>query len=201
MKRLALVFALFVFTLTSCVTTPVKSVKKEQIPVKTTVRPPAKVVIQTTKLIDELAEIAKKHGLEASDEQKKALFDRFLEAEEVACESNVAWWDNDNAAIEEASKSNMPVYIFIAGNENCLPCRKTESDVLNDHEVIYYLNKDFISVKLGIDNYNSEKYKIQEYPAHFFLNPNGSIIDYSFGYRRASDFVKMLKHVTTLLKR
>ena len=189
MKKLALVFALFVFTFASCVTTPTKSVEKE------------KIVIQTTELIDQLAEIAKEHGLEVSDEQKKALSDRFLEEEETACESNVAWWHNENVAIEEASRSNMPVYVFIADNESCLPYRKIENDAVNDEKVVYYLNKDFVSVRLGIDNYNSEKYKIQEYPAHFFLNPNGSIIDYSLGYRQASDFVKMLKHITTLLKR
>ena len=39
----------------------------------------AEIIELTTELVDRLAEIAKEHGLEVSDEQKKALLDQFIE--------------------------------------------------------------------------------------------------------------------------
>lgn len=63
----------------------------------------------------------------------------------------------------------------------CGPCKWMDSTTFNDAGVIDYLNKNYVSIKINIDDFDGyawkEEYAVQTLPTILIFNSNGHLID------------------------
>lgn len=112
--------------------------------------------------------------------------------------SNIAWWDNEKVAVEEAKKSGLPIYTLIIDDENCPPCDKTENELFTDIRIMTMLNEKFISVRIDIDDYDGKISIIHGYPVHIFFKHDGKYIGRVTGFRPIEKFIEVLKKVVEI---
>lgn len=109
---------------------------------------------------------------------------------------------------EEALKENK--FIFVdAYTTWCIPCKLMDRGVFSDKQVGDFMNKNFLSVKVQMDqtandnesirswysdaNYINETYKPDGYPCFLFFAPNGIIANKSMGFQKADKFIELAK--------
>lgn len=118
-----------------------------------------------------------------------------------------------NDVINEAKLTNK--YIFVDCYTTwCGPCKRMESDVYTDKNVIKFANENFISLKIQIDSTNndndlikkkydmayyiSKNYGVHAFPMYLFFSPLGEIVDKDLGYKNKDEFFNILKNATNI---
>lgn len=116
--------------------------------------------------------------------------------------------------IKERSKSENK-FIFIDCYATwCGPCKRMDNEILNDREIVDYLNKNFISLKVQVDTgrndvedvrrmyaeYNKflKQYKPVSLPGYFFFSPGGDIVHLGQGYMSKAQFSRLLQNAVNI---
>lgn len=108
--------------------------------------------------------------------------------------SEVNWFHSFSKASEAAKESNKPMMLFM-NREDCGSCAYMKESVFTDEKVISYLNENFISVALDVnENDAPDKFQVRATPVFHYLKYDGTkIIDTLVGGKTAPFFLKLLK--------
>jgi thioredoxin-related protein len=102
-------------------------------------------------------------------------------------------------ALDKAKAENR--YIFVdAFTTWCGPCKKMSRETFPDASVGSYFNKNFINVKLDMEDGGdgsavAEQFAVNSFPTYLFLSPDGQLAYRSVGYMVPEDFVALGKEV------
>lgn len=107
--------------------------------------------------------------------------------------SGLNWHTDLNSALEEAKKTNKPIFIdFYA--QWCSYCKKLDENTFSDQQVQEKLKSKYVLAKIDIDKYPNiaSDYKVYGVPTIVFLNPNGTDIKRNEGYIGPSELLNQL---------
>ena len=107
--------------------------------------------------------------------------------------SGLNWHTDLNSALEEAKKTNKPIFIdFYA--QWCSYCKKLDENTFSDLQVQEKLKSKYVLAKIDIDKYPNiaSDYKVYGVPTIVFLNPNGTEIKRNEGYISPSELLNQL---------
>ncbi len=81
----------------------------------------------------------------------------------------------------------------------CTYCTKMEKETFVAPEIVSYLNKNFISIKVDSDRENAlaAKYKVRGLPSNWFVSETGDQISNYPGYIPADNLLPVLKFIQT----
>lgn len=74
----------------------------------------------------------------------------------------------------------------------CGPCKLMKKNTFPDAELGTFFNKNFISLYIDAEKEGTElakKFKIVNYPSFLFLDENGELVQYEYGYYNAKQFL------------
>ena len=104
-----------------------------------------------------------------------------------------------NNQLDVAKNNEKPVFIDIYA-DLCTTCIKMEKETLNSKEIIDFVNRDFIPLKIDITEIDNNKqeilkqYKLQTAPAYIFYNSDGKMEKkYYIGFLSEKEFLNILK--------
>jgi thiol:disulfide interchange protein DsbD len=104
-----------------------------------------------------------------------------------------------NNQLDVAKNNEKPVFIDIYADW-CTTCIKMEKETLNSKEIIDFVNRDFIPLKIDITDIDNNKqeilkqYKLQTAPAYIFYNSDGEMEKkYYIGFLSEEEFLNILK--------
>ena len=104
-----------------------------------------------------------------------------------------------NNQLDVAKNNEKPVFIDIYADW-CTTCIKMEKETLNSKEIIDFVNRDFIPLKIDITEIDNNKqeilkqYKLQTAPAYIFYNSDGKMEKkYYIGFLSEKEFLNILK--------
>lgn len=117
-------------------------------------------------------------------------------------------WNNFKDGLKLAKFKNKKVLINVY-TDWCKWCKKMESEVFPNAEVLKYINEKFIPIKFNgeapnIINYFGETFSHSEFiaafgingfPATIFLTSEGEPITVLPGYHKADEYLKILKFI------
>lgn len=112
--------------------------------------------------------------------------------------SNINFENSLEEAKEEASKKNRPLMIMYS-TSTCPECNYMMKKVFKDKEVSSYVNKNFVSVVMDINENKKElPFKFIGIPSFFFVDARTMVLlDKSLGGMREKEFLNVLKNVKT----
>lgn len=109
--------------------------------------------------------------------------------------SSIDMEEEYTSALQKAKKEDKPLlaYLFML---NCYTCEYMDGEVFGDKEVISYLQKNYVVVKLYTNDRSlPEELKVEMSPVFHFLNSqNGEMIESIMGGRSAKKFLKLLQN-------
>jgi thioredoxin-related protein len=125
----------------------------------------------------------------------------------IQFEQNLNW----EQVKAKAKKENK--YIFLDCYATwCAPCKRMDKEVYTNDTVGNFFNKNFISVKIQMDETEkdtkkvqswrkdagaiSRQYRILAYPTYVFLSPEGSVVHMETGFKPPSDFLTLAQIAT-----
>lgn len=118
-------------------------------------------------------------------------------------------WNNFSEGIESASSQNKKIIINIYTDWTSW-CKKMERDVYSQDNIMQYISKNFVPIKMDAESNNDilfadknyteatlieEEFGIDGYPSTVFLSSSGEIITVVPGYVGAEEFLLMLKYI------
>lgn len=74
----------------------------------------------------------------------------------------------------------------------CGPCKLMKKNTFPDAELGAFFNKNFISLYIDAEKEGAEltkKFKVVNFPSFLFLNKNGELVQYDYGYYNAKQFL------------
>ncbi len=100
-----------------------------------------------------------------------------------------------SAALEKAKNEDKPLLIYLY-MLNCNTCEYMDSEVFKDEEVIEYLKKNYIVVKLYTNSRELPKeLRVEMSPVFHFINSqNGEMMESIIGGRDPHRFLKLLQN-------
>jgi len=122
----------------------------------------------------------------------------------ISFEQNKSWHD----IVKKAKIENK--YIFVDCYATwCMPCKYMDNEVFTNEEVIIFINRNFVSVKLQFDstkndspeiknqfsnvNYLRNQYSVKAYPTFLFFNSDGQIVHRDLGTGAPGEFIELCK--------
>ena len=144
--------------------------------------------------------------------QKKivALFLTLLLLTSCSNIEKIKWRDFSKALLEQ-EESEKPIMFFFYST-SCMYCKMMEKSTLNNREISEIINKNFIPIKLNIDNKLplgkdlpspsnlAATFRVRGVPAIFFVNKEHKIIKTVTGFQPVFLFKKHLKEALSLAK-
>jgi thioredoxin-related protein len=112
----------------------------------------------------------------------------------------IDWLSDYAIARKEAEKKKLPLLIVI-GTEQCVYCRKLESDTFGDSETATFTTRQFVALKIDA-NKNPEfarAMRVNVYPTTVIAGPDGKIYAYLSGYIGPDQFREYAKKALALL--
>lgn len=99
---------------------------------------------------------------------------------------------NLEAAKKIAQKENKLIFIDLFTTW-CGPCKLMKKNTFTDEKIGELFNKNFVNLAIDAEKDKDglelvKKYKIVNYPSFLFLDKNGELIQYDFGYYNAQQF-------------
>jgi len=120
------------------------------------------------------------------------LITSFLTAQNGITFQNDAWEE----ILTKAEKENKLIFVD-AYTTWCAPCKKMVKEVFPEAEVGHLYNAKFVNVQIDMEKGEgpdlAQKYNIFVYPTLLFLNPDGSLVHRSAGFKDAADFIDLGK--------
>ena len=107
----------------------------------------------------------------------------------------IKWYSYDEAmALTKSEKKKVYINFY---TDWCGYCRKMEKKTFTDGNVIAYLNKNYLPVRVNAEKERSvaAKYKAFSFPDNTFITETGEYIGKQPGFLGPSDFLKMLTFV------
>ena len=100
------------------------------------------------------------------------------------------WRSDFDAALAEARRLNRPLLVHFYADW-CGPCRQMEQNVLRREQVQRELRRLVVPVKVNTDRAPAvaERYHIDQLPTDLYLEPDGTPLVESSGYRGANEYV------------
>jgi len=110
--------------------------------------------------------------------------------------SSIDFEDSLSQAKEEAIKNNKPLMIMYS-TSTCPECNYMKKKVFKNDEIVSYVNKNFISVIMDINEDKKElPYSFIGIPTFYFSNATQmNLIKKSIGGMREKEFLNLLKSV------
>jgi thioredoxin-related protein len=97
-----------------------------------------------------------------------------------------------------ARETNKTIFID-SYTQWCGPCKKMASQVFTDSEVGNYFNKNFINVKMDMEESEGilfgRRYSVNFYPTLLFVKPSGELIKKEVGYQTKAQLMKLARDV------
>lgn len=101
-----------------------------------------------------------------------------------------------NEILEKAKKEDKLVFVDITADW-CAPCKVMDEEVFSYQPLYDFVNKNFISYRLDIDNstdhYLAYMYKVKTVPAIIFLDATGRVLIKKESSVSTSSFMKLAK--------
>ncbi|BBB33630.1 conserved hypothetical protein [Thermotomaculum hydrothermale] len=122
----------------------------------------------------------------------------------------VKWREFSNALLEQ-EESDKPIMFFFYST-SCMYCKMMEKSTLNNREISEIINKNFIPIKLNVDNklplgkdlpspsQLAATFRVKGVPAIFFVNKEHKIIKTVTGFQPVFLFKKHLNEALSLSK-
>jgi thioredoxin-related protein len=110
---------------------------------------------------------------------------------------NLIIYQDYNKSIEIAKKENKPIFILFT-KENCQWCKKLESEILTNNQILQRLKDEYIILFLNKnqDEYPQKIYDIQAVPTVFLISPTQEIYTQIVGYHsKPKDYLKWFNYV------
>ncbi len=117
----------------------------------------------------------------------------------MLCAQGIDFVSHDTkwADILAKAKAENKVIFMDAYTTWCGPCKKMAADVFPQKEVGDYFNKQFINVKMDMENGEgpdlAKKYRIRAYPTYLFIAGDGELVHKSMGMMPAANFINVAK--------
>jgi thiol-disulfide isomerase/thioredoxin len=96
--------------------------------------------------------------------------------------------------LAQAKKENKLIFLD-AYTSWCGPCKHMQSEVFTDMAVGYYFNKNFINVKMDMEEGEglqlSNDLQVTSYPTFFFINGDGEVLHKKVGAMEAGDLLQL----------
>jgi len=111
---------------------------------------------------------------------------------------NLVQWRSYEAGKPLAQSENKKIFINFRADW-CTYCRNMEKNTFTDTDIVAYLNTNFISIKVDVDQERSvaRKYNIQPLPDTWFLTETGDVIGNRPGYLSPQDLLPLLRYIHT----
>lgn len=108
------------------------------------------------------------------------------------------WLTDFDAALAEAQRLDRPLLVHFYADW-CGPCRQMEQNVLHRDAVKNALRQHVVAVKINTDRNPevTERYGINSLPTDLFIEPNGTRIVESTGYRSQSEYTTAVARAAT----
>jgi thioredoxin-related protein len=126
------------------------------------------------------------------------IFFLLLFGSETFASSDTIAWNSYEKGMALGKKENKKIFInFYA--QWCTYCTKMEKETFKDKNIIDYLNKHFISIKVDTDKNKdiADKYFVRGLPTLWFVSSNGNKISGLPGFINSATFINILKFVHT----
>lgn len=104
-------------------------------------------------------------------------------------------WLPYKEAMKKAQTEDKFVYLYFY-SDRCPWCVKMDKEVLEAKEVGDYLNKNYLSARIRVEDQEdiAALYRVRGFPAHFFLTKKGeSVLFARPGYIPEETFLRMLQ--------
>ncbi len=122
--------------------------------------------------------------------------------------SDVLTWHGPNEGMERAKALNKPILMDVY-TDWCSWCKVMDQKTYNDEDIVNYLKKNFILVKMNPETDGNVRYReksyaaaefasglgITGYPATAFFESDGRVITIASGYIEAKEFLPMLQYI------
>ncbi len=128
----------------------------------------------------------------------------------VSCSNeNRVKWHKFSSALLEQEESEKPIMFFFYST-SCVYCKLMEKSTLNNKEIAAIINKEFIPVKLNVDNklpiakdlpspsQLAATFRVRGVPAIFFVNKEHRVIKKVVGFQPVFLFKKHLKEALSV---
>lgn len=109
-----------------------------------------------------------------------------------------AWYTDFDAALAEAQRLDRPLLVHFYADW-CGPCQQMERNVLHRDAVQSAIRKHVVAVKINTDRDPevTARYGIDALPTDLFVEPNGTRIIESTGYRSINEYTAALSRAAT----
>lgn len=105
-------------------------------------------------------------------------------------------WLTYQEAVERAKKGRLPI-VLVFYNNNCRKCEIMEKKGFNRPDIAEYVNSKFCASKINGEKHPElkKKYRVNVYPAVWFLDQDAKEIDSIIGYVEPDRLFLILKYV------
>ncbi len=106
----------------------------------------------------------------------------------------IDWFTDFEMAKSAAQKYHKPLLVHFSA-EWCGPCRKMESGVLTQKEVLTAIREGIVAVKVNVDKRQdlAKRFGIESLPSDIVLEPTGERMLESTGYRPVNEYAAMIR--------
>ncbi len=108
--------------------------------------------------------------------------------------ASISWQHNYQKALSKAKSEDKPLMLYLY-LPNCKSCGYMNENVFSDRQIIDYLGKNYVAVKLyPNDSGLPIELRSEMSPVFFFLNSqNSEVIESIMGGKNAEKFLKLLQ--------
>jgi thioredoxin-related protein len=105
-------------------------------------------------------------------------------------------WHPYNEGIAAAASNKKKVFLHFYA-QWCPYCEKMNRDAFKQPNIISFLNKNFVSIRVDIDKENklAAAYNVRGVPTNWFLSESGGVIGNLPGYVAADRFRALLEYI------